>query len=147
MGRDTIQDRVGVVQSAAYDREGYHVSYLLCDERTDMAERSQVKFAGADYSKNIILERQLTVQCHAENTELVHERNIRACDHNAIRPVEFGDLLSGTSFMIASVLLGLRSRSFSRCQLVTASTHADRFVNLSDRLSLIAEDLLSRVKN
>ena len=32
MGRDTIQDRVAIVQSAAYDRAGYDVSYLLCDE-------------------------------------------------------------------------------------------------------------------
>ena len=74
MGRDTIQDRVAVVQSAAYDRAGYDVSYLPCDERTDMAERSHVKTAGAHYSRNMILERQLTVQCHAENPELVHER-------------------------------------------------------------------------
>ena len=29
MGRDTIQDRVAIVQSAAYDRAGYDVSYLL----------------------------------------------------------------------------------------------------------------------
>ena len=63
-----------------------------------MVERSHVKIAGADYSRNMILERQLTVQCHAENTELVHERYIRACDRNASRPVEFGDLLSGTSY-------------------------------------------------
>ena len=62
-----------------------------------MAERSHVKIAGADYSRNMILERQLTVQCHAENTELVHERCIRACDCNAGRPVEISDLLSGTS--------------------------------------------------
>ena len=98
MGRDTIQDRVAEVQSAAYDRAGYDISYLPCDERADMAERSHVKKAGADYSRNMILERQLTVQCHAENTELVLERYIRACDCNAGRPVEFGDLLSGISY-------------------------------------------------
>ena len=71
-----------------------------------MAERSHVKIAGAHYSRNMVLERQLTVECHAENTELVHERYFRACDRNASQPVEFGDLLSDT---IASVLLGLRS--------------------------------------
>ena len=97
MGRDTIQDRIAVVQSAVYDRAGYDVSYLLCDERADMAKCSPVKIAGADYSRNMILKRQPTVQCHAENTKLVHERYIRACDRNASRPVEFGDLLSGTS--------------------------------------------------
>ena len=135
MGRDTIQDRVAVVHSAAYDRVGYDVSYFLCDERADMAERSHVKIAGADYSRNMILERQLTVQCHAENTELVQGKYVRACERNASRQVEFVDLLSGT-ILIASVLLGLRSRSFSRCQLVTASTHGDRLPNLSDELSL-----------
>ena len=114
MGRDTIQDIVRVVQSAAYDGAGYDVSYLLCDEKADMAERSHVKITGADYIRNMILERQLTVQRHAENTKLVHERYIRVCDCNAGRQVEFGDLLSGTS-LIASVLLVLRSRSFSRC--------------------------------
>ena len=98
MGRDTIKDRVAVVQSATHDRAGYDVSYLLCDERADMMERSYVKIAGADYSRNMILERQLTVQCHTEHTELVHERNMRACDRNASRPVEYGDLLSGTSY-------------------------------------------------
>ena len=98
MGRDTIQDRVAVVQSAAYDRAGYEVSYLPCDERADMVERSHVNIAGAYYSRNMILERQLTVQCHAENTKLVHERYISACDRDASRSVEFGDLLSGTSY-------------------------------------------------
>ena len=101
-----------------------------------MTESSHVKIADADYSRYMILERQPTVQCHAENTKLVHEMYIRACDRNASRPVEFGDLLSGT-ILIGSVLLGLRSRSFSRCQLVTASAHADRLANLSDGLSLI----------
>ena len=53
MGRDTIQDRIAVDQSVAYDRACYDVSYLLCDDRADMAERSHVKIAGADYSRNI----------------------------------------------------------------------------------------------
>ena len=136
MGRDTIQDRVAIVQSAAYDRAGYDVSYLLCGERADMAERSHVKITGADYSRNVILECQQTVQCHTKNTELVHERYIGACDCNAGRPVEIGDLLSGTSYDCLR-LLGLRSRSFSRCQLVTASAHAERLVNLSNELNLI----------
>ena len=63
-----------------------------------MVERSHVKIAGANYSRNMILERQLTVQCQAENTELVHERYIKSCDRNASPPVEFGVLLSGTSY-------------------------------------------------
>ena len=63
-----------------------------------MAERSHVKIARVDSSRNMILERQMTVQCHAENTDLVHERYIRACDCNAGRTVEFGDLLSGITY-------------------------------------------------
>ena len=98
MSCDTIQDRVAVVQSAAYYRAGYNVNYLPCDERADMAERSHVKIAGADYSRNMIIERQLAVQCHAANTQLVHEMYIRACDCNAGRPVEFDYLLSCTSY-------------------------------------------------
>ena len=83
MGRDTIQNRVAIVQYAAYDRAGYDVSYLLCDERADMAEPSHVKITGADNSRNVILECQLTVQCHTKNTELVHQRYIRASDCKA----------------------------------------------------------------
>ena len=116
MGRDTIQDRVATVQSAAYDRAGYDVSYLLCDERAVMAEPSNVKITGADYSRNMILECQLTVQCRTKNTELVHERYIRACDATTT-PTDRLNLAICllVPVMIASVLLGLRSRSFSRC--------------------------------
>ena len=63
-----------------------------------MAKRSHVKIAGVDYSGDMILKRQLTVQCHAENTELIHERYISACDRDASRSGEFCDLLSGTSY-------------------------------------------------
>ena len=63
-----------------------------------MAKRSHVKIAGTDYSGDMILKRQPTVQCHVENTELIHERYISACDRDASRSVEIGDLLSGTSY-------------------------------------------------
>ena len=63
-----------------------------------MAKRSHVKIAGTDYSGDMILKRQLIVQCYAENTELIHERCISACDCDASRSVEFGGLLSGTSY-------------------------------------------------
>ena len=63
-----------------------------------MTKRSHEKIAGTDYSGNMILKRQLTAQCHAENPELIHERYISACDRDASRSVEFGDLLSGTSY-------------------------------------------------
>ena len=63
-----------------------------------MAEPSHVKITGADNSRNVIIECQLTVQRHTKNTKLVHERYIRDCDCNAGRPVEFGDLQSCTSY-------------------------------------------------
>ena len=115
MGLDTIQDRVATVQSAAYDRAGYDVSYLLCVKMADMAKRSHVKITGADYSRNMILECQLTVQCHTKNTKHVHERYIRACD-TTTTPADRLNLAICllVPVMIASVLLGLRSRSFSR---------------------------------
>ena len=62
-----------------------------------MAKRSHVKIAGTDYSGDVILTRQLTIQCYAENMELIHKRYTSAFDRDASRPVEFGDLLSGTS--------------------------------------------------
>ena len=101
-----------------------------------MAERSHVKITVADYPRNMILACQLTVQCHTKNTELVHERYIKSCDCNAGGRLNLA-ICCLVPVMIASVLLGLRSRSFSRGQLVTASAHADRLVNLSDDLSLI----------
>ena len=48
-----------------------------------MAEPWHVKITGADNSRNVILECQPTVKCHTKNTELVHERYIRACDCNS----------------------------------------------------------------
>ena len=57
-----------------------------------------MKIAGTDYSGDMILKRQLTVQCHAEHTELIHERYISTCDRDASRSAEFGDLLSSTSY-------------------------------------------------
>ena len=63
-----------------------------------MEKCSQVKIADTDYSADMILKRQLIVQCHAENTELIDERYISACDRDASLSVECGDLLSGTSY-------------------------------------------------
>ena len=63
-----------------------------------MAKRSYVKIAGTDYSGDMILKRQLTVQSDAENMKLIYERYISACDSDASRSVEFGDLMSGTSY-------------------------------------------------
>ena len=61
-------------------------------------KRSHVKIASANYSRNMIVKRQLTVQCHVEDMELVHEWYIRTCDSDTSRLVEFGDLLSRTSY-------------------------------------------------
>ena len=96
-----------------------------------MAKRSHVKIGGTDYYGDMIVKRQLTVQCHAKNTEFIHERYIRACDRSNLA------ICCLVPVMIASVLFGLRRRSFSRCQLVTASAYADKLENLSKELSLI----------
>ena len=81
-----------------------------------MAEPSHVKITGADNSRNVILECQLTVQCHAENTELSTKGTLEPA---TATPADRLNLVICCLIpvMIASVLLGLSNRSFSRCQL------------------------------
>ena len=110
------------------------MGHLLCDESADMAKSSHVEIVGTDYSEDMILKRQLTVQCHDENTELSTKSTLVPA---TATPADRSKLVICclVPVMIAFVLFGL-SRLFSRCQLVTALVPADKLANLSEELSL-----------
>ena len=64
-----------------------------------MAERSHVKIAGADYSENMILERQLTVQCTPRTRSLSTKGTLEPS--SVVRPLAAGTDGPGLKSLLA----------------------------------------------
>ena len=93
--------------------------------------------ASANYTRDVVVERQVAVECHSKNVQLCGEWYNRPGDHSAAGLVEFCDLLASAGDK-RFLFEGFSRRLLAMCQPITASTQSESVARSDGNSDLMA---------